>query len=630
MLDSSSAQGLAEFCMFCGDKITGDEKGEAQIFLDRFFKAFGHEGALEAGAEYEKRIKKGSKKGNTGFADLVWKPRVLIEMKKRGVDLSKHFSEAFEYWGRLVPNRPRYVILCNFDEFWVYDFDVQVDTPMDTVRLEELPDRAGVFGYMEVQERRPVFGNNQVEVTEKAAQRLGEALYTGLRDRVKQQKELSQQEADLIAQRFVLQCVLAMFAEDRKLLPDSLFVRCVQDSINGESSYDVISRGLFQEMNAPGITAAGRFAGVDYFNGGLFATVDGVELTQEELKVLEVVALEDWGKVRPAIFGSIFESAIDKKKRHAHGIHYTSEADIMKIVRPTISRFWEERIEAASTIKELMGVQGELREYRVLDPACGSGNFLYLAYQELKRIEQELLEKIRSKRRSSRDQIQMGFVTPLQFFGIDINPFAVELARVTLMIARKVAIDRLGLIEPALPLDTLDENIVCEDALFTEWPKADAIVGNPPFLGGHRMRQELGDEYVEQVFKKFPNLQNQQIDFASHWFHTAHRHLKSQGRAGLVATNSISQGKSRAASLERITNEGGYLHEAISTQSWSGDAVVHVSIVNWCYEEPDQYFLDNQTVQRINSSLQTTIDVSSAAQIIANLNYAFRGVEPTG
>jgi hypothetical protein len=109
---------LTTFVQFCQTHITGDEKGEAQIFLDRFFRAFGHEGAMEAGAVYEKRIEKGSKKGKTGFADLIWKPRVLIEMKKRGADLSKHYSQAFDYWQRAVPDRPRYVMLWSFDEFW--------------------------------------------------------------------------------------------------------------------------------------------------------------------------------------------------------------------------------------------------------------------------------------------------------------------------------------------------------------------------------------------------------------------------------------------------------------------------------------------------------------------------------
>ena len=642
---TTTAQRLQAFAQFVQTHLKGDEKGESQIFLDKFFRAFGHEGAVEAGAVYEERIKKGSKAGKTGYADLVWKPRVLIEMKKRGADLAKHYSQAFDYWQRAVPDRPRYVLLCNFDEFWVYDFDTQIDTPIDMVPLEQLADRTAVFGFMEVTERKSVFGNNQVEVTEKAAGRMGE-LYAMLRDRLTRQSSvgangyspsdtaggannrLPLHDPALIAQRFVLQCVLAMFAEDRALLPDSLFVQSVQDCLGGESSYDVLGN-LFSAMNSPGMTPAGRFKGVDYFNGGLFAQIDPIDLTHPELKLLEVAALENWSKVRPAIFGSIFESAIDAKTRHAHGIHYTAEADIMKIVRPTISRYWEERIDQASTIGELNALQLELQNYRVLDPACGSGNFLYIAYQELKQIEQKLLDKMAERRKSPREQLQMGFVTPNQFFGIDNNPFAVELARVTLMIARKVAIDRLGLqdYEPALPLDTLDKNIVCQDALFTEWPKADAIIGNPPFLGGSRMRLELGDEYAEKVFRKFAHIRAQ-VDFASYWFRLAHEHIGETGRAGLVATNSISQGKSRSVTLEYITEENGYIHEAISTQPWSGEAVVYVSLVNWSKEKPDHYYLDNKRVSKINSSLTSDVDLTIALRLSANRNMSFIGVQP--
>jgi SAM-dependent methyltransferase len=359
----------------------------------------------------------------------------------------------------------------------------------------------------------------------------------------------------------------------------------------------------------------------------LFATVDSLELTREELNVLEVVALEDWSQIRPAIFGNIFESAIDAGERHAHGIHYTSEADIMKIVRPTISRYWEERIEGANSLKALTILQEELRNYRVLDPACGSGNFLYLAYQELKRIERDLLDKIAERRRSGGDQLQMGFVTPLQFFGMDNNRFAVELARVTLMIARKVAIDRLGLIESALPLDTLDQNIVCQDALFTEWPKANAIIGNPPFLGGNRVRQVLGDEYSEKIFARFPKVKSQ-VDFCCYWFRLAHENSSKNERVGLVGTNTISQGNTRIASLDYITQNGGYLHDAISTQKWSGDAKVYVSLVNWQYHKSQELYLDNTLVKKINSSLKSDTSVSESLTLKVNKNFCFEGAKP--
>lgn len=616
-MTSSTPESLSKFVQFCNQYITGQERKEAQTFLDRFFRAFGHEGALEAGAKYEEAIKKGSKTGKTGFADLVWKPRVLIEMKKRGEDLNKHYSQAFDYWTRLVPNRPKYVILCNFDQFWIFDFDIQIDTPVDKISLEELPARSGALAFMELGQKTPIFQNNQVEVTERAARRMGELLL-----------ELEARGIEkLTAQRFVLQCVLAMFAEDRQLLPRDLFVSCVQDCMNGSSSYDLLG-GLFREMNQLGKTPAGRYQGVDYFNGGLFSRIDPIELTREELNFLDVSARENWSKVRPAIFGNLFEGTVDKKERHAKGIHYTSEGDIMKIVRPTISRYWEDKIEEANTVKELGKLQIELQGYRVLDPACGSGNFLYIAYQQLKRVERMLLEKIQFLNGSKSQQMEMGLVTPLQFYGMDTNPFAVELARVTLMIARKIAIDDLCLTEPALPLDTLDDNIVCQDALFSEWVKADAIIGNPPFLGGKHIRMNLNDEYVDRIFQRFPKVKD--VDFCAYWFRLAHDKIDEKGRVGLVGTNSISQGKSRIAALDYITQNGGYIHEAVSTQPWSGAAKVHVSIINWCKDKPRKSYLDDLVVSQINSSLKSTVDVSQAVRLKVNLNKCFQGVIPNG
>jgi len=623
----ATAQSLNEFVNYRLQYITGKERSQAQVFLDRFFQAFGHQGALQAGAEYEVAIAKGSNKGKTGFADLVWKPRVLIEMKKQGEDLGKHYRQAFNYWTRIVPNRPRYVMLCNFDQFWIYDFDNQVDEPVDIINLEQLPERSSAFGFMGLEQKNPVFQNNQVEVTKETARKMGELC------EILKQRGIKA----LAAQRFVLQCVLAMFAEDRGMLPPDMFINCIQDCLGGKSSYDILS-GLFQEMNRPGVSPAGKYKGVEYFNGGLFATIHPIELTKEELNYLDSAARENWKQIRPAIFGNIFEGTSNKKERHAHGMHFTSEADIMKIVKPTISNYWDAKIEAANTISELNSLQLELQNYRVLDPACGSGNFLYLAYQELKEIEKSLLSKISSSRRSETDkqQLQIGLVTPLQFYGMDINPFAVELAKVTMTIAKKVAIDKLDLTERELPLDTLDNNIVCQDALFTEWVKADAIIGNPPFLGGKHMRLNLGDEYVNKVFKQFPDIKD--VDFCSYWFRLAHNNIgrgerpfaPTEGRIGLVATNSISQGKSRKATLDYLTNKGGHIHEAISTQPWSGEANVHVSIVNWSYDQPKQYFLDDREVNIINSSLQSQINISQAKTLQANLNQCFQGVSPVG
>ncbi|MGL5196092.1 MAG: class I SAM-dependent DNA methyltransferase, partial [Chroococcales cyanobacterium] len=204
-----------------------------------------------------------------------------------------------------------------------------------------------------------------------------------------------------------------------------------------------------------------------------------------------------------------------------------------------------------------------------------------------------------------------------------------ELARVTLAIARKVAIDKFGLTEDPLPLDTLDKNIVCQDALFNQWPKVKAIIGNPPFLGGKHLRINLGDDYIDRVFARFPDVKDS-VDFCAYWFRLAHDCIEDNGRAGLVATNSVSQGKSRVATLDYITQNGGYIHEAVSSQPWSGEANVHVSLVNWAKQEPNQYYLDNSRVSCINSSLQSTIDVSKSVRLAANKNRCFQGVIPVG
>ena len=187
--------------------LSGDEKGEAQVFLDRLFQGFGHAGYHEAGATLEFRVSKEARKG-TAFADLVWKPTVLVEMKKRGENLANHYRQAFDYWARLVPGRPRWVVLCNFDEFWIYDFENQMDTPLDKVKLAELPTRWGPLAFLFVAEEEPVFGNDQQAVTRVAADLLAQCFKSLVARRVNR----------TLAQQFTLQMLTALFAEDIGLL----------------------------------------------------------------------------------------------------------------------------------------------------------------------------------------------------------------------------------------------------------------------------------------------------------------------------------------------------------------------------------------------------------------------------
>jgi len=332
---------LSSFADWRIEHLTGDEKGDAQIFCDRLFQALGHGGVREAGAVLEARIKKEDNKG-TAFADLMWKPRVLIEMKKAGTDLSRHYRQAFQYWMRAVPDRPRYVILCNFDEFWVYDFDNQLDAPVDVVALKDLAARSDALSFMLPIEQPPVFGNDLVAVTRDAAAAVASVF-----------RSVHARGIDrLTAQRFVLQSVVAMFSEDIGLLPGKFFTRALEDARNGAEAYDLLG-ALFTAMETPGVTPGGRYTGTPYFNGGLFAVVAPIELTAEELKKMRTAASTDWSAVRPEIFGTLFETSMDAGERHAYGSHFTSQVDMAKIILPSIVTPWQDRIQAASTIGEL-------------------------------------------------------------------------------------------------------------------------------------------------------------------------------------------------------------------------------------------------------------------------------------
>lgn len=605
---------FAKFVAYRQEHLRGDEKGEAQVFLDRLFQAFGHAGAIEAGAKYEERVKT-MDQGGTSFADLVWKPRVLVEMKKAGVDLAKHYRQAFRYWERLVPDRPQFVVTCNFDELWIYDLNHQMDEPVDRVAVKDLPQRWEAMAFLLPDQEKPVFQNDLVAVTRDSAAQVAE-VFNALVERGVDRHE---------AERFVLQCVMAMFAEDIGLLPSHAFTRAIDDALAGESAYDLVF-GLFKEMDTEGQTPHGRYEGTPHFNGGLFRKLPRFELERKEVQLLKKACEPDWSKVSPVVFGTLFEQSMEEGARHAYGAHYTSEIDIQKVVGPTIVEPWRERIEAATTMAELGQVEQDLLEYKVLDPACGSGNFLYVAYRELRRLEAELREKVqaRSRRPEEEKATRLSFVSPTQFFGIEINDFAVEIAKVTLMLARKLAADELGDEHNVLPLDDLDDNIKTADALEADWPEFDACISNPPYLGRRRIVEDRGADYSAWLAEAFPDVGGVS-DYVVYWFRKAHRLLPEGGRAGLVGTNSIRQTDTRKASLDFIVDNGGVIYNAVSSQPWSGDAQVMVSIVNWIKDgdvEPKVLWIDDGKskleVEEISGSLSAEIDLRAAVDLDAN------------
>jgi SAM-dependent methyltransferase len=619
---------LSAFVAWVRGTIKGDEKGEAQIFLDRLFQAFAQKGCLEVGGATEFRIRKASEDGGgTAFADYVWKPIVLIEMKKRGAKLANHFRQAFDYWIRLAPNRPKYVVLSNFDEFWVYDFNVEMDSPVDQLKLDDLPERFGPLAFLFPTNEAPVFQNDYEAVTRKAADLLARC-YSMLVARKVDRDD---------AQKFVLQMLVTLFAEDIGLLDKYFVTRILDECKQPADSFDLLG-GLFKAMNTPGGVAGGRFRGVDYFNGGIFHRPVSLELRPEEVNQLKAAAASNWALVRPEIFGTLFEHSMEAGERHAFGAHFTSPVDIMKIVGPTIVEPWRQLIENADTVKRLNELLNRLHHYRVLDPACGSGNFLYIAYRELKRLEVRLYQRLAElDRKRAAGQKVFGFVQAEQFFGMDINPFAVELAKVTMMIGRKLSIDELHISESALPLDNLNDNFLVGDALITPrgtrtaWPAADAIIGNPPFLGAKKLKPERGADYVNAVRKLYPEVPGM-ADYCVYWLARAHDHLSDctpedpiTGRAGLVGTQNIRNNKSREGGLDRIVASGTIV-EAVDNQPWSGEANVHVSIANWVKHSPPAA---KEAGSKRGSKKAKAIPIDEAALMIPAKRKLWFKVEPT-
>lgn len=517
---------------------------------------------------------------------------------------------------------PQYVVLTNQRDLQLYDLARDREAARLSIHIEDLPKYSEAFPFFTTawqpgQTPRIV---NVEKVSAEVADLVAK-LYRSVR------AQHPTRERDVI--RFTLQCITAMFAEDIGLLPKNYFTSLLYDGAR-HKNLDARLHELFVQMNTRDLPTPRV---VPYFNGGLFTDAVSLPLGSEQVVALTKAAEANWTYVDPHIFGSVFQGIMDDAERHASGAHYTAHDDIMRVVGPTIVEPWRKRILAATTLKELTELRAELFRYRVLDPACGSGNFLYVAFRELYRLDTELLSRMREFPSTHGKLSWNGGIPAGNFYGIDINPFAVELAKVTLNIAKKIAFEerreqaytlagqvQLDL-DPSLPLDNLDDNIVRDDALFCDWPKVDAIVGNPPMLGDRKIRSELGAEYIERL-QQMSGVDGV-VDLSCYWFRKAHDRLPSSARAGLVATSGIRVGKAREAALDYIVSRGATITHAVSSRSWPGDAAIDVSMVNWINAPamgPHTLVVNEiaMSMARVPTHLQAQTDASQAQALAAN------------
>ena len=598
----------------------GSERAEAQTFLNELFACYGTERSEVAHFEQAQAGR---------FLDLIW-PRVcLIEMKapSEAKRLAKHREQAMRYWVESADAAtntpaPRWVVICAFRKLEIWEPGAFPKEPRLVIDLIDLPDQYDALLFLAG--RDPVFAGGQAALTREAVVHLVD-LYERLKDR--------RAAGPDVLRDFILQTVWCMFAEDLGQLPEHRFSTIVDDLIaNPQRSSGDDLYGLFEALNETVTATHGMYAEVPYANGGLFEAPARVHLDPDELVHLRDAARFQWNEVQPSIFGSLLEGGLGHDKQWALGAHYTHEADIQKVVQPTIVQPWIERIDSLKTHKQAVAAQNDLLNYVVLDPACGSGNFLYVAYRELRRIERRLHDREVELRKKAglKDQGSISLHFPLQNMrGIEIDGFAVALARVTLWMGHKLAVDELGLSESTLPLADLS-GIQIGDALRIDWPRADAIIGNPPFHGDRHLRRVLGDDYVEWLKSAFGVGVK---DYCVYWFRKAHDALGAGGRAGLVGTNSISQNRARSASLDYILGAGGIISAAVSTQDWPGEAAVDVSIVNWIKDPTSAVapVLDGSRVEVVSAALRSAErDVADANALSANAGRCFYGPIPSG
>ena len=580
------------------------EKSAAQEHFIDLCRMLGQKTPAEAdptGTTYafEKGLAKAG--GGQGFADVWFLNHFAWEYKGRHANLDTAYKQLLLYKDDL--QNPPLLVVCDLDRFRVYTNFTGTVTKVHEFTLEQL-DRPEFLRVLRALFENPDAlkpGVTVEEVTEGAARAFGE-LATRLRSRGVDAHR---------AAHFLVQMLFCLFAEDIGLLPNRLFTRILQFSARSPESFSTQVEALFLAMRDGGVVA---LEDVPHFNGGLFNEVGVEPLTAEELKTLAEAATLDWGSVEPAIFGTLFERSLDPGKRAQLGAHYTGRADIERVVDPVLMaplrRRWDEvrargdelraawqaatnagtatrrRAEFASL---LLGFQEELSQVRVLDPACGSGNFLYVALAKLLDLEKEVSRYAATNGLSA----MFAQVHPRQVLGLEVNEYAAELAQVVIWIGYLQWLSDNGLL--GVRQGSILENLGTtrlQAALFDRSdpnhpkaaasPMADLIIGNPPFLGDKKMRGELGREYTDQLWDVYGDRVPNGADLVCYFLEKSRDQIAARkgNRAGLLTTNSIRGGANRRV-LDRI-KETGDIFLAWSDEPWVLDgAEVRISIVGF-------------------------------------------------
>ena len=595
---------------------------------------------------FEKGATKAS--GGEGWADVWRRGRFAWEYKGKHKDLDGAHRQLLQYAGAL--ENPPLLVTSDIERITIRTNWTNAVSERHEVRLEEMADpaRLGVLKSVFADPERLRPGKTRAALTAQAAAEFAE-LAGQLRARG---------NAPQTVAHFVNRLVFCLFADDVGLLPDGLFERMLDASRKRPGQFEGYARRLFGAMAERGGEV--DFTPVAWFNGGLFDDATALPLAADDIALLQRVSALDWAEVDPSILGTLFERGLDPDKRSQLGAHYTAREMIERLIEPVVHRpllaEWgavRGEIEAALVVGTaakpgskakrdaprqaealFRGFLDRLRAFRVLDPACGSGNFLYLALLALKNLEHQAMVEAEALG-LQREFPQVG---PEAVLGLEVNPYAAELARVSVWIGHIQWARRHGFPAPSNPVLRNLDTIACRDAVLADdgsqaaWPAADVIVGNPPFLGDKAMIGSLGEQYTTKLRKAFMGRVPGGADLVCYWFNRAWEALdtKSAQRVGFVTTQSIRKGSNRQV-LDAIVKKGSIV-EAWSDEPWVLDgADVRVSLVCFDAQPPGLARLDGRSVSRIHADLTAGgADMTTAKPLAENMGIASVGTQKNG
>ena len=576
-----------------------------------------------------------------GFADAYLAGHFGWEFKGREADLPDAFNQLLRY--QVYLRTPPLLIVSSFQMIRIQTNFPGKETVVHEIPISELDRPEQLHKLRNVFFDPAAFEPERTveQVTRETAQLFGDIV----RD-----MENSDVDSNRLA-RFLNQIVFCLYVEDTDeigLLPNGLFTNIARQHFRSPGTFDQVVRGLFSAMKDGGLF--GQYP-IPRFNGDLFNELDTVELSGVALFQLMEAADKNWRNIEPSIFGTLFEGALDAAKRAQLGAHYTGADDIMLVVEPVVMkplrREWDDARNRADTLSDegkpeeayaaLDTFRKRLTEVTVLDPACGSGNFLYITLRSLLDLEKEVIDHAAN--------LELGNLTPTvsprQMLGLEIDPYAAQIARTALWIGYIQWHQFNGFAYRHDPILSSLDTIRQTDAILdlsdpdnpreTEWPATEFIIGNPPFLGGTPFREQLGDRYVDSLYSVYGDRLPNTSDFCCYWFEKSRQSIEDQetSRAGLLATQGIRGIASRRV-LERIIESGNIFH-AYSDRPWILEgAAVHTSIV--CFDDGNEtkIELDSSPVTSINADLTTGSDLTKAKRLSENMGIAFKGIEKGG